>query len=102
MKRFLLGLSLVLSVCNAETLATTRNNGGGLIVLTDVDCEKKNGYIAYSNHPTARTQFGCWWSDSTMVHITWADGDFRSYELSGWNVNVEVANRLKRKERSTL
>ena len=103
MKKLFLGLSLVLSqFCNAETVATARNSGGGLIVLTDVSCTKESGFVAYSNHPSARTQFGCWWSDSTMVHITWSDGDFRSYELSGWTVNTEVANRMRRKEKQNL
>lgn len=92
---------MMLQVCNADTVATARNSGGGLMVLTDVDCNGNRGFVAYSSHPSFRTQFGCWWSDNSMVHITWTDGEMRSYELSTWTVNVEVANRMRKKDRET-
>jgi hypothetical protein len=102
MKRFLLGLSFVLSVCHADTLATARNGNNGLLVLTDVPCKDGGGFHMYSQSNNYRTLFGCWWSDNSMVHATYSDGETRSYPLDIWQVNVEVANRLKRKERTNL
>ena len=103
MKKLFLGLSLVLcQISNADTLATAKNNAGGVFVLTDVPCKNGNGYHMYSQSNGNRTLFGCWWSDSSMVHVTYSDGEVRSYPLEIWEVNMEVANRTKKRERSTL
>lgn len=68
----------------AETFATQSNRAGGLIVLTTVKCSTRSGLVAYSTLPSGSTQFGCWFYDENFVHITYSDGDTRSYPKTGW------------------
>lgn len=101
MKKLLCIFFATLSIAQADTLATTLNNAGGLLVLTDVPCEGTRQYHAYTSHPTAETQFGCWFSDSSMVHITWRNGSVRSYDLNGWDINQDVLRRMRAKTRNS-
>jgi hypothetical protein len=96
MKKLLLSLILAVSPVLADTVATMNNDGGGIMVLTDVPCKDGGGYHMYSQSPNYRTLFGCWWSDSSMVHVTWYDGEVRSYPLALWRVNLEVARRMRK------
>ena len=102
MKKLICIFFATLSIAYADTLATSPNNAGGLLVLTDVPCEGSKGFHVYSSSPNSDTLFGCWFSDSVMIHITWKDGSVRSYDFTGWQVNVEVAKKLKSKNRQTL
>lgn len=68
----------------ADTFATTPNKGGGLIVLTTIKCSARNGLVAYSTHPQSSTQWGCWFYDENFVHVTYNDGDTRSYPKTVW------------------
>jgi len=96
MKKLLLSLILAASPVLADTVATLNNDNGGIMVLTDVPCKGEGGYHIDSQSPNYRTLFGCWWSDSSMVHVTWTDGEVRSYPLSVWRVNIEVARRMRK------
>ena len=99
MKKILVLLLLCLSAhANADTVAWMANNGGGKIILTDRNCEADSRqFMAYTTSNSISTQFGCWFSDDSMVHITWeSTGSFKSYALENWNVNQEVLNRLRR------
>lgn len=102
MKKLICIFLATLSIAHAEVVATAKNNANGLLVLTDEPCEGTAKYFAYSSSDSASTQFGCWFSDSVMIHITWKDGSVRSYDFTGWQVNVEVAKKLKSKNRQTL
>lgn len=93
---------ITLSLCMAltawaDTIATVPNTADGKMVLTDIKCTDKPGWVVYSSSPKATTQFGCWFSDDSMVHITWSDGDFRSYPLNRWEINFDVLQRLRNK-----
>ena len=101
MKKLFCILFATLSIAQADTLATAPNNAGGLLVLTDVPCEGTKKYHAYTSHPSSETQFGCWFSDSSMVHITWRNGSVRSYELDGWEINLEVLRKMRSKPKGT-
>ena len=70
----------------AKPIMYTMNDGGGKIVLTDENCKRGMGKVAYSTHPTARTQLGCWTADDLAVHIQWNGNDLRSYDYEGWYV----------------
>ena len=94
MKKLILGLCLLAGIVHADTVATSTNKAGGLLVLTDISC-KEGGFYAYASANGASTLFGCWWSDQTMVHILWKDGDVRSYPLQNWDVNNAVAEKLQ-------
>jgi hypothetical protein len=75
----------LLNVARADTVATLKNQGGGQIVLTDIKCRTMSGMVAYGTHPNNSTLFGCWFLDDIFVHITWSDGDTRSYpRTAGW------------------
>jgi len=95
MKKLLLAMLLAASQAHADTAATTGNGNGGVTILTDVDCERGRGYIAYAQSPRSSTFFGCWWSDDSMVHITWQDGDTRSYPFNIFTANTNVLNRMR-------
>lgn len=97
MKKLFLSLILAAAPVLADTVATMNNDNGGIMVLTDVSCKDGSGYHMYSQSPSYRTLFGCWWSDNSMVHVTWIDGEVRSYPLSLWRVNVDVARRMRNK-----
>ena len=96
---FLAAVIFMSSTVYADTVATMLNNSGGKIVLTDKDCQSDSRqFMAYTTSNSVSTQFGCWFSDDSMVHITWeSTGAFKSYALEDWNVNAEVAKRLKKK-----
>ena len=96
MKKLFLSLILAVSPVLADTVATMTNDNGGIMVLTDVPCKGDSGYHMYSQSPNFRTLFGCWWSDSSMVHVSWTDGEVRSYPLQLWRVNIEVARRMRK------
>lgn len=102
MKHIFLGLCLALSVAHADTVATARNSNNGLMVLTDVPCKDGGGFHMYSQSNGSRTLFGCWWSDNSMVHVTWYDGEVRSYPLDIWEVDTTVARRMRKKDRQTF
>lgn len=102
MKKLVCIFLATLSIAQADTLATSPNNANGLLVLTDVPCESTNQFHAYSTNPTSDTLFGCWFSDSSMVHITWKNGSVRSYPLTGWNVNSEVSKKMKPKTKNNV
>ena len=98
MKKLALILAFLSACAYADTIATTENKAGGTVILTDVPCKNGSGYYVYSQSPTASTQFGCWWSDDAMVHITWSDGDVRSYPFNIFRVNKKNSDRLRREE----
>lgn len=102
MKKLFCIFFATLSIAHADTLATAPNNAGGLLVLTDVPCEGTRQYHAYTSHPSSETMFGCWFSDSSMVHITWKNGSVRSYELTGWEVNQEVLRKMRSKGKNSI
>ena len=100
MKKLLVILMLGLSTqVMADTVGWMHNNGGGKIVLTDKDCqEDSRQFMAYATSNSVSTQFGCWFSDDVMVHITWSStGSFKSYALENWNINGEVLRRLRQR-----
>jgi len=102
MKKMLALLLLCLSAhASADTVAWIENQGGGKIVLTDGTCPHDPAqFVAYGSSSSISTQFGCWFSDDMMVHITWTkSGNFKSYPLEMWNVNNDVARRLKQRNK---
>ena len=98
MKKLALILAFLSACASADTIATLENKGGGLIVLTDVICRNESGYYVYSQQPSAATQFGCWWSDDSMVHVTWSDGDVWSYPISHFRINPTKAQKMRERE----
>ena len=98
MKKLLLILGALLALnANADTVASMPNNGGGKIVLTDKECQSDSRqFMAYTTSQSISTQFGCWFSDDSMVHISWeSTGSFKSYPLENWDVNRAVLDRLR-------
>lgn len=101
MKKILVSLLLCLSAhASADTVAWLENQGGGKIILTDNTCPSDPAqFVAYGTSQSISTQFGCWFSDDMMVHITWTkSGNFKSYPLEIWNVNQDVVRKLRRKQ----
>ena len=87
MKRLLLAL---LFACSAQagTVAAMKNNAGGLIVLTDIKCDKKS-LVVYANTGNGQTAFGCWFADDNFVFIRWNDGEVRTYPFSDWTFKAK-------------
>ena len=88
MKKLLLALSLVCCLSNATTIATMKNEAGGLIVLTDSKCDK-NSRLAYGNDSSGNTVLGCWFTDDNFVFITWKDGSIKTYPFEIWTFKVK-------------
>jgi|APGre2960657373_1045057.scaffolds.fasta_scaffold06375_8 hypothetical protein len=97
MKKHLIALLLACGSAHADTVATSKNEAGGMMVITDVPCKGENGWYAYASARGSSTLFGCWWSDQTMVHIAWNDGDVRSYPLAVWEVDMDTVKRMAEK-----
>ena len=98
MKSIVIACLACLSITvQADTVATLRNKGGGLIVLTDVQTEVCKDFAGsvYSTNENSKTLWGCWFSDDLMVHVKWNDGDIRSYPISAFEVNVPNARRMR-------
>jgi len=86
MKKLLFLLLLAMN-CHAETIATSENENGGLIVLTNEKCvSNKSGLLVYSTSPKNPTITGCWKGDENFIHILWSDGTLRSYEFGLWTM----------------
>lgn len=96
MKKLLI-IALLCGSAYADTVATLRNKGGGLIVLTDVQTEGCKGFAAsvYATTEQNKTIWGCWFSDDLMVHVRWEDGDTRAYPITAFDIDAQKARRLK-------
>lgn len=82
--KLLLALALVTSTAGAGTVAMMKNSAGGVIVLTDVKCDKKS-LVAYANANTGKTMMGCWFADDNFVFIRWNDGEISTYPFTEWS-----------------
>ena len=90
MKKLLLTLLLAVGVAQAATVATTKNEAGGMAVLTDLPCEgRKDTFIAYTVYSGSRTLFGCWAMDDNFIFIRWSDGDVRTYPFHIWDIKTK-------------
>jgi hypothetical protein len=85
MKKLIVLMMIALN-CQADTVATAKNNDGGLFVLTDIPCEKKNTRLAYTTSDSKTTKMGCWFVDDNFVHIIWDQVGLRSYDFSIWKM----------------
>ena len=89
-QKLLLTLLLAAGVAQAGTVATTKNEAGGIAVLTDEECTgRKNAWVAYSIHTGNKVLFGCWAMDDNFVFIRWEDGDVRNYPLTIWDIKTK-------------
>ena len=98
-------IAIALLCCNAahaDTAATMTNANNGITVFTDVPCNAGKGFITYAQSPTSSTLYGCWWSDDIMVHVTYSDGDVRSYPFSYLELNLPVLQRMREKQRKGM
>jgi hypothetical protein len=74
----------------AEVLAELSNKAGGKIVITTTKCST-TGNVAYTTHPSAETQMGCWVYDESFIHIQWSsDNKLSSYPYDGWVVKKKA------------
>ena len=99
MKKLLILAALVCGTAQADTVAIMRNNGGGIMVLTDLQTPECRSFVGAVYTMTSRneTLWGCWFSDDLMVHVRWSDGDTRAYPVSGFEVHQRNATRLREK-----
>jgi len=95
MKNLLWGLMLVAGVCQADTLASMPNQGGGKIVLTDDKC-----VVGGKNYPTLNraynytsegyTMDGCYTVEDSTVVVVWelanGDGKKMRYSISNFTL----------------
>lgn len=88
MKKLILSIFLVATTAGAGTVAMMKNNAGGVIVLTDVKCDKKSN-IVYANAGNGQTSFGCWFIDENFVFVRWNDGEVRTYPFSDWTFKTK-------------
>lgn len=89
MKRLLLALALIATSSLANTIATSKNEAGGLFVLTDVPCKGTKSFIAYTTAQNSATGFGCWFMDDEFIHIDWKQVGIRSYPIQNWSIKVK-------------
>jgi len=89
MKRLLLALALIATSSLANTIATSKNNAGGLFVLTDIRCKESKTFIAYTTVNGGATGFGCWFMDDQFVHIDWQKAGLMSYPIENWSIKVK-------------
>ena len=87
---------LAVSAAHADTVATSVNDAGGLMVLSDVKCSgERNLFVAYTVVPSSsRTLMGCWTMDDNFIFIRWSDGDVRTYPFSMWDIKKKKGGAL--------
>lgn len=88
MKKLILIL-LLATAAHAETIATAQNDGGGIMVLTDIKCKDSKSLVAYSTTNNNKTLLGCWFLDDNFVFIIWNDGDVRTYPFGIWVTKIK-------------
>lgn len=100
MKKLILIASLIAAgAASAETIATSPNDGGGKLILTDIVGTCINGYKTIHAYNTkGSTMQGCWKIvsqpfDSVRVVWTHYNGnvtnvEVRNYELENWDVTA--------------
>jgi hypothetical protein len=102
MMRKLLGCLLFVPIlAQAEVIATTPNDGGGMIVLTDDQC-KHDGKVykglnrLYSYTAKGLNAEGCYGiEDDTVVAIWYTDGvDKRRYPISSFTLRPKKGTRF--------
>lgn len=76
MKNLMWGLLLVVGVCNADTIASMPNQGGGKIVLTNEECKFDNKTYdtlrrAYNYTAEGHTSEGCFYIEDETVLVVW-------------------------------
>lgn len=76
MKNLLWGLLLVVGVCNADTIASMPNQGGGKIVLTNEVCKYEGKTYsklsrAYNYTSEGHTSEGCFYIEDETVVVIW-------------------------------
>jgi hypothetical protein len=73
--------SLLLMVCSPAFagIFAVGQTETGIVVLTDVHCESKKSYVAYTVNKKNETNFGCWLADDVMVHVFWDQTVIKSY-----------------------
>ena len=91
MKKLLLALLLAVGMAHAGTVATSTNDAGGMMVLSDVKCNgERDLFVAYSTIPSSsKTLMGCWTMDDNFIFIRWNDGDIRTYPFSMWDIKTK-------------
>jgi hypothetical protein len=89
MKKILILISLVCGLANAATIATSPNNSGGQMILTDIKC-KKSGFVAYTTVPNGKTGFGCYFWDDNYIHVEWDEAGVMSYPYSSWTFKAKT------------
>ena len=93
MRRFILAAAMfmVASHGDAGTVATSTNDAGGMMVLSDVKCSgERDLFVAYTVVPnSSKTLMGCWTMDDNFVFIRWNDGDVRTYPFGIWDIKTK-------------
>ena len=88
MKKLLIALLLVSGAAQAEQWLTTKNDGGGEIVLTSlVATECSDGAKRmYSSLPSGTVFYGCWTFVNEKFHVLFDSGSRAVYDAKGWEL----------------
>jgi len=73
----------------AIILATSPNQGGGRIALTDEPCTDTT-FIAISFVENGDTVTGCWFSEQELVFIKWDDQTVKTYPANRFTLTKEA------------
>lgn len=70
-------------------LATSPNQGGGRIALTDEPCTDTT-FIAISFVDNGDTISGCWLAQQELVFVKWDDGTLKTYPADSFTLTKEA------------
>lgn len=91
----LVAVGLIATDSRAADIATTPNETGGRIVLTDMPCLDKRlppSLHVYSYAPNGAQIQGCYYVSATAVHILWTAT--RDYRIMGLELFTPQRNQL--------
>ena len=72
MKKLLFAVLMALSVtCFAKTIALTKNQVGGLMILTDEPCNENTSVAITTEADGGKPERGCWLFWEGAVYIKW-------------------------------
>lgn len=86
-----IALALAAAPAAAAIVATTSNDAGGQIVLTDIAGECRAGSkVAFTRAPGGRSAFGCWTYMEGFIVVRYNDGDMRTYNANDFVVTKQA------------
>lgn len=90
MKHLILLAALLCGTAQAEVIASSDNNAGGKILLTDGKGHCTSGRLVMATVKTGEYMTGCWSAYDDQIFVVYTDGTSRLYPMEGFTVRRQA------------